>query len=406
MNHSLFLSKCNASENMEKLLFNKKILIFFIVEFIILIHLRVAFIDNLKSEPLFDVFPEKNQIFIFESRIKKEFEIKKHVNLNEIESNLPFGKKWKVNQSRYNEINVGSAIDHNFVLETVITTTSIIVSQKQTTKLRLHYSVVNNFKPNDMIKIYSLRNRLREDVEFNFYDASRVEKELDNLSDKGPSIAARLLLPQLTDDSVNKLIIIDNGDALALRDLSIMYNWNMGNNIYMGAPDPTAGMFGKISNKTLDIYINGGNYLIDVKKVKKMNMYNLFLKYKNTYGPPFAEQHMINDIAYGKIGYLPVEFGLVPPFSDDKLFHLKKNKKAIYAYYNLTIISNNSNFLPKTYHEFLLRAYNPIIVHSWSGKWANGKGMNIYRKLCQYFIELSGMKKEICRKLPGYCKII
>ena len=44
-----------------------------------------------------------------------------------------------------------------------------------------------------MIKIYSLRNRLREDVEFNFYDASRVEKELSSLSNKGPTIAARLL---------------------------------------------------------------------------------------------------------------------------------------------------------------------------------------------------------------------
>ena len=179
-----------------------------------------------------DIFSDKNQIFIFENRIKEEFENKKRVNLNEIESKLPFGKKWEKNRFRYNEINVGSSLDHNFVLETIITTTSIIISQKLTTKLRLHFAVVNNFKSKDMIKIYSLRNRLREDVEFNFYDASRVEKDLRSLSYKGPTISARLLLPQLTDDSVNKLIIIDNGDALALRDLSIMYNWNMKNNIY------------------------------------------------------------------------------------------------------------------------------------------------------------------------------
>ena len=180
----------------------------------------------------------------------------------------------------------------------------------------------------------------------------------------------------------------------------------MENNIYMGSPDPSAGMFGEISNKTLDIYINAGHYLIDVEKVKKKNMYNLFLKYKNIYKPPFAEQHMINDIAYGKIGYLPVEFGLVQPFSDDKFFHKKKNKISIYSEYNLTIISRNSNFLPKTYEEFLHKAYNPVIVHSFNGKWFQGKGMNIYRKLCQYFIELTGMKNEICRKLPGYCKKI
>ena len=72
-----------------------------------------------------------------------------------------------------------------------------------------------------MIKIYSLRNKLREDVEFNFYDASRVEKELDSISYKGPGLAAKLLLPQLLDDTVKRLIIIDNGDVLVLRDLKI-----------------------------------------------------------------------------------------------------------------------------------------------------------------------------------------
>ena len=83
---------------------------------------------------------------------------------------------------------------------------------------------------------------------------------------KGPGLAAKLLLAQLTDNSVKKLIILDNGDLLALRDLTIMYNWNMKNNIYMGAPDNSAGRFGKISNKSLNVYINTGNYLIDVQK--------------------------------------------------------------------------------------------------------------------------------------------
>ena len=119
-----------------------------------------TYIENLNSQNLYEVFSDNNQIFIFENRIKEEFEMKKRANLNEIESNLPFGKKWEKNRLRYNEINVGSSLDHNFVLETIVTTTSIIISQKSTTKLRLHFSVVNNFKPRDMIKIYSLRNRL------------------------------------------------------------------------------------------------------------------------------------------------------------------------------------------------------------------------------------------------------
>ena len=346
-------------------------------------------------------------IIIFEKKIKQEFESNKYVNLNEIESKLPFGRQWKYNKCHFNEINVGVSLDPYFILKAIITTVSIISSQKFDTKLRLHFSVVNNFTPKDMLKIYSLRYRIREDVEFNFYDARRVERELYSISRKGPGLSAKLLLPQLVKDNVKRLILLDIGDVLVLRDLTEMYNWDMKDNIYMGSPDTGVGVFGKISNKILKVYINVGHYLIDVEKVKRKNMYKLFVKYKNVYKSIYAEQLMINDIAYGLIDYLPIEFGLVPPFNNDQFFKIrKKRKKSIYECYNLTIISEVSSkfkFLPKTYEEFLYHAFNPVIVHSWNGKWVEGKGMNIYRRLCQYFIELSGMKTEICGRYPGYC---
>ena len=105
---------------------NKSFIIFFLIEIIILFNIKVAYIENLNSQNLYEVFSDNNQIFIFENRIKEEFEMKKRANLNEIESNLPFGKKWEKNRLRYNEINVGSSLDHNFVLEKIVTTTSII----------------------------------------------------------------------------------------------------------------------------------------------------------------------------------------------------------------------------------------------------------------------------------------
>ena len=85
----------------------------------------------------------------------------------------------------------------------------------------------------------------------------------------------------------------------------------------MGVPDQGIGKFGIYSNKSLNIYINGGNYLIDVKKVKEKNMYEKFRKYKNLYNPIFAEQDMISDIAYGQVGYLPIKFGLISPYFND-----------------------------------------------------------------------------------------
>ena len=379
------------------------LVILILIEIIISLYIKNEFYHYLDEKSFNNIFQNKNQIIIFEKKIEEEFKLKKHVNLNQIESNLPFGRSWVKDNYGPNEINVGSSLDPNFILKTIITTTSVIDSQKSTTKLRLHFSVVNNFKSKDMIKIYSLRYRIREDVEFNFYDASRVERDLISISRKGPGLAAKLLLPQLVEDDVKRLILIDNGDVLVLRDLSVMYNWDMKNNIYMGSPDTGIGVFGKISKKILKVYINVGHYLIDIKKVKEKNIYNLILKNKYVYSSIWAEQLLINDIANGEIGYLPVEFGLVPPFKDDKFFYIRKKTKSMYERYNIKIMSDQSNFLPKTYEEFLHHAYDPVIVHSWNGKLSEGKGMNIYRKLSQFFIELSGMKKEICVKLPGYC---
>ena len=385
----------------------KLIIIIFCFEILILFYQKNEYYESLNQNNLKLIFKEKNKINIFSKIIAQEFKLKKYANLNEIESKLSFGNKVNYNKYNTNEINVGASLDPNFILKAIITISSVIASQKSNTKLRLHFSVVNNFKSKDMLKIYSLRYRLREDVEFNFYDASRVRKELYSISRKGPGLSAKLLLPQLVKDNVKKLILIDIGDVLVLRDLTKMYNWDMKNNIYMGAPDTGAGTFGKISKKILKVYINVGHYLINVEKVKKKNMYQLFVKYKNMYKNIYAEQLMVNDIAYGFVDYLPIEFGLVPPFKDDKFFKIRKNrKKSIYNCYNLTLISemsNKLNSLPKTHEEFLYHAFNPVIVHSWNGKWAEGNGMNIYRRLCQYFIELSGMKSEICSKYPGYC---
>ena len=93
-----------------------------------------------------------------------------------------FGKKWNPIYNYSNEINVGQSLDPKSTLKAMITSASIIDSQNLTTKIRLHFAVVEKFKAEDMIKIYSLRKVLREDVEFIFYDASRVEKELKSIN--------------------------------------------------------------------------------------------------------------------------------------------------------------------------------------------------------------------------------
>ena len=61
-----------------KFLLNKNIIIFFLIEIIILFNIKIAYNENLNAKNLYEVFSDSNQIFIFENRIKKEFETKKN----------------------------------------------------------------------------------------------------------------------------------------------------------------------------------------------------------------------------------------------------------------------------------------------------------------------------------------
>ena len=161
--------------------FSHKILLIFSLIFILLIiHINTNEYINLNSNIALKYIRKAQQI-VFEKIIEKNFKKENHVNLNEIESKLLFGRKFEILKSYRNEINVGLSLDKDYIFKTMITAASVMDSQKLTTRLRLHFSVVKEFKPKDMIIIYSLRERIREDVEFNFYNASRVERELSSI---------------------------------------------------------------------------------------------------------------------------------------------------------------------------------------------------------------------------------
>lgn len=314
------------------------------------------------------------------------------MNLNQIEGNINSKKIWKSNNDDKNEINIGFQLDPNYTLPAMITIASIMDTQYPKIRIRFHFAVVLNFTVSDMIKIYSLRNLIRNNTEFNFYNASKVEKDLIGLNTKGPGAVAKHLLPHLLPNDIKKLLVFDTGDLLVLKDLTEFYNWNMKDNLYMGVPDKRIGQKSIITNRTYKNYINVGSFLINVTKVKSENMYDKFVKYKNFYNSYMGDQDLLNDIAIGKVGMLPLKFGRYSPFKNDEkpLVPIRYNKN-LYLY------------LPQNTTDYLISGYTPIIAHQWNSKWSKGYGPTIFRRIVQYYIRLAGIWEDTCKKFPGYC---
>jgi lipopolysaccharide biosynthesis glycosyltransferase len=339
---------------------------------------------------------------LLKKKIKESYELNGHVNINYIESKITKGRFWEKNKDVLNEINIGIQLDPSYVLRGMMTLASIMDSSKPKTKLRFHIAVVLSFSIDNMLKIYSLREKIRNDVEFNYYNAERVETELKNLNSKGPGAVAKLLLPELLEDNFEKLIIFDTGDLLVLRDLNAMYNLNMNEYLYLGIPGGKIGKYAKISKKKYKRYINTGSMLVNIKKVKKEKIYEKCVKHKKEYNGAIGDQDLLNDIAFGKIGYLPMKFGIKSPYKNDL-----DSDKIIYNIpfhylYNVSL-KDNSSFIPKKINKIIQLGDNPIVIHQFNGKWMNGQGMTVYRRISQYYIKLAGIWDEICIKYPGYC---
>ena len=341
---------------------------------------------------------------LFNKKIEENYKKQGFVNLNEIESKILNGRAWMQNSDKNNVINFGFQLDHFYVSRAMITLASIMSSQNNSTLIKFHFAIVLNFTISDMLKIYTLRKRLREDVEFIFYNATRVETELDGLNKKGPGAVAKLLLPQLLPDDIDRLLIFDTGDLLVIKDLSPAYNWDMKGCLYAGVPGFGIGRFAKITQKIYDIYISVGSFLVDVKKVKEANMYQKFKANKNAYSSTIGDQDLLNDIAFGKITYFPYKFGMLSPFSNDHEAEIAKNEST-YSFYipKLQRYVGRFNFIPKNNMDFLKMGYGPSVIHHMYSKWMYNGDLTVYRRLAQYYIKLAGIWDEICKNFPGYC---
>ena len=366
-----------------------KYLLFFLLIFIdikILMNEKIIKINNniVKNNlNISSIFIDKiNEIYLNEGS----------VNLNKVEGEIYKNKIWKPCNNKSNEMNIAINLDSNYLLPAMITLASIMDSQRENLRIRFHIAIVLNFSALDMIKMYSLRKKIRNETEFNFYNASRVEKDLFGLNTKGPGAVSKLLLPELLPNDINKLLLFDIGDIIVLRDLSEFYNWDMEDNLYVGVPDMKIGQKSLITKKIYKNYINIGSLLINVTKVKSENMYNKFKKYKNYYHSYMGDQDILNDVAIGKVGMFPLKFGRYSPFKNDTYTEIQR---AFYRY-----LPSNLN---ESTIEYLKAGYTPYVIHQWNSKWIKGQGLTIFRRIVQYYIRYAGIWDETCSKFPGYC---
>ena len=336
--------------------------------------------------------------------VSKVFNIYNKVNINEIEEKLN-NKTYLPHSPIKSILNIGFAFDKNFILEAMLTIISIMTTQYKTTKINFHIGVTNNFPAESMVKIYDLRNKTNNLTEFNFYYLAQSVLKMKNFHYKGASLAGRIELPNYLSDKIEKLIFFDVGDLLILRDLTELYNYNMGEFWVLGLPEPT--IIDSFMKPLYNIskYINTGAMLLNVKMLKQNKFWDYYSKKRNIKIIGDRAQTLFNILMPdNRKNYLPFTFGGYSLFRGDREFDLFRTGNFGFLKWfdsNLTLSLPNN---PESIRGILSEMYNPIFIHQFFGKWSFGQGLSIYRLLAKYFISLTGLSHEFCLKKPGYCK--
>ena len=350
---------------------------------------------------LFKLIPNKNiNNNKFVKEIQKYFLEYNKVNINEVE------KKMYKNNVVFNNIksiiNIGFTLDTNYILPTMMTVSSIMASQKKTTKIRFHFGVTNNFTSKFMLKLYNLKNRLNNLTEFNFYYLKEAVEKMKNFHPKGEACPGKFELPQLLPNNVKRLIIFDAGDILILRDLSELYNYDMKNYWALGPPEPRCIPFVRRLNLTK--YINIGSILLNVEEFKKNHFWDFYVKNRDITKGGQPDQTLFNLLLPDdKKNFFPFRFGIPSIISNDESSDKLKFINFNFPRWFNSSLSNLQPENPKSEKGILAQTYNPLFIHQYNEKWAKGSGLSIYRHLSKYFIYLAGIKEELCNSFPGYC---
>ena len=339
----------------------------------------------------------------FVDEIRKIYNSFGKVNINLLDYNI--NKKQLLKERKIKStINIGFTLDKNYILETIITISSIMATQNKTTKIRFHFGVTNRFPIEKMLKLYNLRYKINNMTEFNFYYLKDSVTKMKNFHPKGVACPGKFELPMLLPDEIERLIIFDAGDLLVLRDLSDLYNYDMGKYWVLGTPEPVIiNSFMKVKYN-LTKYINIGSILLNVKIFKKINFWKNFISNKHLLLVGQPDQTLFNILVPDdKKNYLPFKFGGFSLIKNDENYDSLKFEN--FEFKNWLNSSDSSSLpeKPNSEKDILIKLYNPRFIHQFSGKWEKGEGLSIYRILAKYFILLSGISDEICRKKPGYC---
>ena len=216
-------------------------------------------------------------------------------------------------KKKFHKIPIAFSFSDRYSYPLIVLLTSILYNASPNT-FYLFYLLINPDVQEYIIKkIYGLRE-IYPNCKIEIINMGNKYSNYGTLEYKSVAVYYRLELSDII-KNVDKIIYLDI-DTIVHKDLTEMYNIDMGNYYYMGFPDHDL-TFRKF-NGTRN-FINSGVMLINLKKLREVNAPKLFQDYYSKHGSKKEDEYLINAVFYDKIKFLPLKYG-IPDFGAGSYF--------------------------------------------------------------------------------------
>ena len=270
-----------------------------------------------KINNIFEFKIKRESLFLIKSKILRDINdnninFKNYSNLIEYITSLP--------DPKLNYISVALSTNNKYISLAYVCMTSVLYSKNAYTYLIFYLLIPKHFNQKNIDFLQNLYDQ---------YDYFNITfKEIDNRYNKAfvsryitKEAYFRFSLGELI-PHLNKIIYLDN-DVIVFKDLTNLYNMNFNEKMFLGQPTNTYN-----ESKTIFYRINSGIMLLNLKKMREMNVEKIILNSINKREKyDYHDQSLINKYFKDYIGDIPPENHARPyNISTSLMFNNKSGK--------------------------------------------------------------------------------
>ena len=279
------------------------------------------------------------------------------INFSSTETNTKLGQQIYLDSPKNipleRTIDIVMGADDMYIQHSAATMASILLNCDASSNFRFHIldGGISTDKKEKLLKLKKLR-----DFDIQFYDMTKYDWSMfpDNRTHTTLATYYRLRIPEVLPENLQKALYLD-GDIIVEQDLKELWDTDISNYV-LGAVEDEQGTASKNRLGLSKKYFNAGVLLLNLYKLRQINLLKQSLLYLNNNRVMFQDQDILNGLFNTQYKDLPLKWNV-----NRSMYTFNKSKHT-YSIHDSEIAKQNPGIIHFTGGTYL-KPWNQEILH-------------------------------------------